>query len=130
MEGADPAKPGDMAPPLALSNAGAYPREAQEFSALLTEFKKQNANVIGISPDSGTSHAKFIEKHNTRYGLQEDIVGEKGLAASLPVQGPQCRLECIIRSESLQVLGGKALQYGSNLWGHSGYGKPVITCLF
>lgn len=53
-------------------NTGGCTKEAQEFSALLEEFKKQNAVVIGISPDSEASHAKFIEKHGLTVELLSD----------------------------------------------------------
>jgi Peroxiredoxin len=36
--------------------------EALDFSNKLSEFKKYNCEIIGISPDSEESHKKFIEK--------------------------------------------------------------------
>ncbi|WP_104760726.1 thioredoxin-dependent thiol peroxidase [Helicobacter cetorum] len=36
--------------------------EAQDFSALFSEFEKKNAIVVGVSPDSAKSHQSFIEK--------------------------------------------------------------------
>jgi len=89
--------PGDIAPAFTLNNARStpfslsdfagrwvvlyfYPKdntggctnEAQEFSALLSEFQKRNAAVIGISPDSEASHARFIEKHGLTVELLSD----------------------------------------------------------
>lgn len=89
--------PGDIAPAFTLNNARSTPvnlsnfagwwvvlyfypkdntggctKEAQEFSALLSEFQKQNAAVIGISPDSEASHARFIEKHGLTVELLSD----------------------------------------------------------
>jgi peroxiredoxin Q/BCP len=90
-------KPGDKAPAFTLNNALSKPvslsdfagrwvvlyfypkdnttgctKEAKEFSALLSEFKKQKAVVIGISPDSEASHARFIKKHDLAVELLSD----------------------------------------------------------
>ena len=46
--------------------------EAIGFSGILPEFQKLNAEVIGISPDSPESHAKFIEKKNLKVTLLSD----------------------------------------------------------
>ena len=46
--------------------------EASDFSALLDEFIKKNAVVIGISPDSPKSHQNFIQKHNLKHILLSD----------------------------------------------------------
>ena len=46
--------------------------EAIEFSNKLSEFQALNTQVIGISPDSITSHAKFIAKHNLEIILLSD----------------------------------------------------------
>ncbi|WP_456470178.1 thioredoxin-dependent thiol peroxidase [Caminibacter sp.] len=46
--------------------------EAKEFSALLDEFEKLGAVVIGISPDSPKKHSNFIEKHNLKITLLSD----------------------------------------------------------
>ena len=53
-------------------NTGGCTKEAQEFSALLSEFQKRNASVIGISPNSEASHARFIEKHGLTVELLSD----------------------------------------------------------
>ncbi len=90
-------KAGDIAPTFTLNNAESKPvslsdfagrwvvlyfypkdntsgctKEAQAFSSLLSEFQKQNAVVIGISPDSEASHARFIEKHGLTVELLSD----------------------------------------------------------
>ncbi|WP_104713038.1 peroxiredoxin [Helicobacter cetorum] len=36
--------------------------EAQDFSALSSEFEKKNAIVVGVSPDSAKSHQDFISQ--------------------------------------------------------------------
>jgi peroxiredoxin Q/BCP len=46
--------------------------EAIEFSALEEEFKGLGAVVIGISPDTCESHARFIGKHNLTVLLLSD----------------------------------------------------------
>ncbi len=47
--------------------------EAIGFTGILSEFQKLNAEVIGISPDSPESHAKFIEKKNLKVTLLSDL---------------------------------------------------------
>jgi peroxiredoxin Q/BCP len=49
--------------------------EATDFSALSAEFGKLGAVVVGISPDSDTSHAKFTRK----YGLKMPLVADPDL---------------------------------------------------
>jgi len=46
--------------------------EAIGFTGILSEFQKLNAEIIGISPDSPESHAKFIEKKNLKVILLSD----------------------------------------------------------
>ena len=46
--------------------------EAIGFTGILSELQKLNAEVIGISPDSPESHAKFIEKKNLKVTLLSD----------------------------------------------------------
>ncbi len=52
-------------------------KEAQTFTELNEEFRKLNAEVIGISPDSTKSHAKFRDK----YGLQVTLLADEEKAA-------------------------------------------------
>ena len=47
--------------------------EAIGFTGILPELQKLNAEVIGISPDSPESHAKFIEKKNLKVILLSDL---------------------------------------------------------
>jgi len=47
--------------------------EAIGFTGILPELQKLNADVIGISPDSPESHAKFIEKKNLKVTLLSDL---------------------------------------------------------
>jgi len=46
--------------------------KAKEFSELLEEFEKENAVVIGISPDSPKKHCNFIQKDNLKIVLLSD----------------------------------------------------------
>ncbi|MFX0042628.1 MAG: thioredoxin-dependent thiol peroxidase [Candidatus Hodarchaeota archaeon] len=47
--------------------------EAIGFTGILPELQKLEAIVVGISPDSPESHAKFIEKKNLKVILLSDI---------------------------------------------------------
>ncbi|MFX1358518.1 MAG: thioredoxin-dependent thiol peroxidase [Promethearchaeota archaeon] len=53
-------------------NTPACTTEAIGFTGILNEFQKLDAKVIGISPDSPQSHAKFIEKKNLKVTLLSD----------------------------------------------------------
>lgn len=46
--------------------------EAKDFSCLATDFAAAGAEVIGISPDSPASHAKFKTKHDLGLRLAAD----------------------------------------------------------
>jgi peroxiredoxin Q/BCP len=47
-------------------------REAQDFTALAADFAKAGVKVIGISPDSAASHAKFRKKYELTVSLAAD----------------------------------------------------------
>ncbi len=47
-------------------------REAVDFSEHLTKFKKMDAAVVGVSPDSVASHDNFANKHNLKIVLLSD----------------------------------------------------------
>lgn len=47
-------------------------REAKDFSDLAKDFAKAGVKIIGISPDSATSHAKFRKKHELTVALAAD----------------------------------------------------------
>ncbi len=46
--------------------------ESLEFNKLLSQFKKENTLVFGISRDSLKSHEKFISKHDFKFELLSD----------------------------------------------------------
>ncbi len=47
-------------------------KEAINFTELKTEFDGLNATIIGVSPDTAKSHAKFSEKHALGITLLSD----------------------------------------------------------
>ena len=58
-------------------------KEAIEFSALSADFDKLGATVVGISPDSAESHAKFRRKHDLKVALAADA--DKAVATAYGV---------------------------------------------
>ncbi len=52
--------------------------EAQQFSALISDFKALNVHVLGISKDSIKSHDKFKAKYN----LEIDLLSDEDLVAA------------------------------------------------
>ena len=46
--------------------------EAKDFSCLVGDFAKAGAEIVGISPDSPASHAKFKAKHEIKLRLAAD----------------------------------------------------------
>ncbi|MDF5710291.1 MAG: peroxiredoxin [Nostoc sp. S4] len=46
--------------------------EAKDFSELYQDFSVLEARILGVSPDSGKSHCKFISKHNLSIILLSD----------------------------------------------------------
>lgn len=46
--------------------------EAKDFTEFNQEFSKLGAKILGVSPDSGKSHGKFINKHNLSITLLSD----------------------------------------------------------
>ena len=51
-------------------------KEAVNFSEKIEEFKKRNAEVVGISKDSIESHKKFVEKYNLKITTLSDPKAE------------------------------------------------------
>ena len=47
-------------------------KEAIDFNGLRDEFKKSGAAILGVSPDSVASHAKFKTKHKLEIALAAD----------------------------------------------------------
>ncbi|MBN2601792.1 MAG: thioredoxin-dependent thiol peroxidase [Candidatus Marinimicrobia bacterium] len=53
-------------------NTSGCTKEALDFTEHLDEYRKLNAQVFGISPDSVSSHQKFIKKYNLTIDLLAD----------------------------------------------------------
>jgi thioredoxin-dependent peroxiredoxin len=51
-------------------------KEAQDFSALATDFAKAGATVLGVSKDTLASHKKFAAKYDLAVRLASDADGE------------------------------------------------------
>ncbi|MEJ0096414.1 MAG: peroxiredoxin [Methylocella sp.] len=47
-------------------------KEAIDFNGLRSEFEKAGAAILGASPDSAASHAKFKAKHDLELALASD----------------------------------------------------------
>lgn len=47
-------------------------KEACDFTDLKLEYKKLDAEIIGISPDNAAMHQKFIDKYNLEINLLSD----------------------------------------------------------
>ena len=56
-------------------DTGGCTKEAQEFTALLPEFTKAGATIIGVSKDSLASHKKFTSKYDLGIQLGSDPEG-------------------------------------------------------
>ena len=50
-------------------------REAQDFSALASEFEKAGTWVLGVSKDDAASHRKFSDKYELKVALASDPEG-------------------------------------------------------
>ena len=53
-------------------NTAGCTQEARDFTERMAEFEKKEAVIIGISPDSEKSHARFAEKHGLSVLLLSD----------------------------------------------------------
>ena len=47
-------------------------KEAIEFSGLRKDFEKEDAVILGVSPDTEASHEKFVNKHDLTIELLSD----------------------------------------------------------
>ena len=76
----EPLALGDLSGPLVVyfypkDDTSGCTREAQDFTALATEFADAGVRVIGISKDSPAKHRKFSEKHALTVELVSDEEG-------------------------------------------------------
>jgi thioredoxin-dependent peroxiredoxin len=51
-------------------------KEAQDFTALASEFARAGVTVVGVSKDSVASHGKFAKKYDLAVKLGSDPAGE------------------------------------------------------
>lgn len=59
-------------------NTSGCTKEACAFRDELPKFKRSKAVVLGVSPDSEKSHARFAEKHELNFTLLADVPGDDG----------------------------------------------------
>ena len=50
-------------------------REAQDFTALASEFEKEDSWILGVSKDSRARHVRFVEKYGLKVRLASDVDG-------------------------------------------------------
>ena len=91
--------------------------EAQTFRDFYAKFKKKGCEIIGVSRDSETSHAKFRDKHELPFPLVADtdetwcrafdVIGEKKLYGKLHVG--------VIRSTFLFGADGRLIEAWRNV---------------
>ena len=53
-------------------NTSGCTKEALEFTELIKDFENSNTVILGVSPDSVSSHKKFEEKHELKVTLLAD----------------------------------------------------------
>ena len=53
-------------------NTSGCTKEGQDFAALHAQFKKTGCDVLGVSPDTLTAHAKFRDQHGFPFHLLSD----------------------------------------------------------
>ncbi len=98
-------------------NTSGCTKEAIDFSELLPQFKKLNAVVIGVSPDSPDSHVKFINKQKLSIVLLSDE--EKGVMKKYGAWGMKKNYgreyEGVIRSTFLITPEGKIAEMWSKV---------------
>ena len=53
-------------------NTSGCTMEAKDFTCMVEDFSKENAKILGVSPDSEKSHLSFIGKHELKLTLLAD----------------------------------------------------------
>ena len=97
--------------------------EAQEFTGLHEEFKKNECLVIGISPDNCASHQKFVEKYELTIQLLSDpekkVLTEYGVWREKSMYGK--KYMGVLRSTALINPTGniEKIYYGVSAKGHA-----------
>jgi peroxiredoxin Q/BCP len=80
--------------------------EARDFSALSSEFAASGARVIGISPDSVSSHQRFRDKHGLTVTLASDADKTAAMAYGVWVEKSMYTWESSDRPSSSTGRGG------------------------
>ena len=91
--------------------------EARDFTAALPSFEDLNAVILGISPDSATSHQKFIAKQKLEITLLSDVNTEVAQSYGVWQLKKFCGKEYmgIVRSTFLIDPSGKIAKLWSNV---------------
>jgi len=104
--------------------------EAIEFTKLKSKFKKLDAEIVGVSPDSEKSHCNFHEKHNLGITLLSDK--DKKLSKYMRAFGKKKmygkEFDGIIRSTFLINPKGKIIHEWKNVRA-SGHAEKVLEGL-
>ena len=96
--------------------------EACDFTSGLKAFEKLNATVLGVSPDSPTSHRDFIAKQNLKIALLSDcekkVLAKYGAWGTKKMYGKE--VEGVIRSTFIIDPEGRVAHawYGVKADGH------------
>lgn len=91
--------------------------EANDFSALYEKFLAKNTVVLGLSPDDGKSHCKFIEKFKLKHSLLCDTekIAAKAYGAWGIKKNYGKEYEGILRSTFVIDENGKIAQIYTNV---------------
>lgn len=99
--------------------------EACEFTGAIKDFEKLGAAVVGVSPDTPASHAKFRAKHKLKVELLSDP--EKKMLAAYGAWGMKNmygkKVEGVIRSTVIVGPDGKVAHHWKAVRaaGHAGH---------
>jgi peroxiredoxin Q/BCP len=99
--------------------------EACEFTGAIKDFEKLGAAVVGVSPDTPASHAKFRAKHKLRVELLADP--DKKMLAAYGAWGMKNmygkKVEGVIRSTVIVDPSGKVAHHWKAVKaaGHAGH---------
>lgn len=116
-----------------MDNTPGCTTQAIGFTNILPEFQKLDATVIGVSPDSPKSHAKFSEKKNLKVNLLSDqekkVINQYGVWGKFTIKEKE--FTGVIRSTFLIDTDGKIVHIWSkvNVMGHAEDVKNVLTKL-
>ena len=71
-------------------------KEARTFSSMINEFHEQDAEVIGVSTDSGNSHREFKQKHNLKIRLLSDPDGKLAKQFGIKIIFGMCARDTVL----------------------------------